>query len=92
MFTRRLLVSCISAAVLTSASVQAVDTKAAAKATAQLSQKQGQQQRQQESQIERLSQAQLDQMLAPIALYPDTVLTHVLIASTYPLELVKAAR
>jgi len=38
------------------------------------------------------SQAELDQMLAPIALYPDTVLSHVLIASTYPLEVVQAAR
>jgi len=38
------------------------------------------------------SQAQLDAMLAPIALYPDTVLSHVLIASTYPLEIVEADR
>lgn len=38
------------------------------------------------------SQAELDQMLAPIALYPDTVLSHVLIAATYPLEVVQAAR
>jgi hypothetical protein len=38
------------------------------------------------------SQAELDQMLAPVALYPDTVLTHVLIAATYPLEIVKATR
>jgi hypothetical protein len=38
------------------------------------------------------TQAQLDQMLAPIALYPDTVLSHVLIAATYPLEIVKATR
>ncbi|NRQ41260.1 DUF3300 domain-containing protein [Rheinheimera sp. YQF-2] len=38
------------------------------------------------------SEAELDQMLAPIALYPDTVLTHVLIAATYPLEVVQAAR
>ncbi len=38
------------------------------------------------------SQAELDQMLAPIALYPDTVLSHVLIAATYPLEIVKATR
>lgn len=37
-------------------------------------------------------QAELDQMLAPVALYPDTVLTHVLIAATYPLEVVQAAR
>lgn len=38
------------------------------------------------------SRAELDQMLAPIALYPDTVLSHVLIASTYPLEVVQADR
>lgn len=37
-------------------------------------------------------QAYLDQVLAPIALYPDTVLSHVLIASTYPLEVVQADR
>lgn len=36
--------------------------------------------------------AELDQMLAPIALYPDTVLSHILIASTYPLEVVQADR
>lgn len=38
------------------------------------------------------SSAQLDSLLAPIALYPDTVLSHVLIASTYPLEVVEADR
>lgn len=38
------------------------------------------------------TQAELDQMLAPIALYPDTLLSQVLIASTYPLEVVEAAR
>ncbi|NDY96845.1 DUF3300 domain-containing protein [Wenzhouxiangella limi] len=37
-------------------------------------------------------QGELDQMLAPVALYPDTVLSHVLIAATYPLEVVQAAR
>src|SRR5690606_35778788 len=37
------------------------------------------------------SRAELDQMLAPVALYPDTVLSHVLIAATYPLEVVQAA-
>lgn len=35
---------------------------------------------------------QLDQMLAPIALYPDELLTTVLMASTYPLEVVQASR
>ena len=38
------------------------------------------------------SQAELDQMLAPIALYPDALLSQVLIASTYPLEVVQADR
>jgi hypothetical protein len=38
------------------------------------------------------SEQELDQMLAPIALYPDTVLAHILIAATYPLEVVQAAR
>ena len=36
--------------------------------------------------------AQHDQLLAPIALYPDPLLGQVLMASTYPLEVVEAAR
>jgi hypothetical protein len=35
---------------------------------------------------------ELDQMLAPIALYPDSLLGQVLMASTYPLEIVQADR
>jgi hypothetical protein len=35
---------------------------------------------------------QLDQMLAPIALYPDPLLAQLLMASTYPLEIVQADR
>lgn len=38
------------------------------------------------------SQQELDQMLAPIALYPDALLSQILMASTYPLEIVEAAR
>jgi Protein of unknown function (DUF3300) len=38
------------------------------------------------------SEAQIQQMVAPIALYPDPLLTQVLMASTYPLEVVEAAR
>jgi hypothetical protein len=38
------------------------------------------------------TQQELDQMLAPIALYPDALLTQILMASTYPLEVVEAAR
>ena len=37
-------------------------------------------------------QEELDQMLAPIALYPDSLLSQILMASTYPLEVVQAAR
>jgi hypothetical protein len=36
--------------------------------------------------------AQLDQMLAPVALYPDALLAQVLMAATYPLEVVEAKR
>jgi hypothetical protein len=38
------------------------------------------------------TQAQLEQMLAPIALYPDALLAQVLPAAAYPLEIVEAAR
>ena len=38
------------------------------------------------------SQQELEQMLAPIALYPDALLSQILMASTYPLEVVEAAR
>ena len=37
-------------------------------------------------------QEELDQLLAPIALYPDALLAQVLMASTYPLEVVEAER
>ncbi|MEN6622478.1 MAG: DUF3300 domain-containing protein, partial [Smithella sp.] len=37
------------------------------------------------------SQEQLDQLIAPVALYPDSLLTQILMASTYPLEVVKAS-
>ena len=38
------------------------------------------------------AQEQLDQMLAPIALYPDALLAQVLMAATYPTEVVAADR
>lgn len=41
---------------------------------------------------QRFSQQVLDQLLAPIALYPDSLLAQILMASTYPLEVVQAAR
>ena len=39
-----------------------------------------------------LSQGELDALVAPIALYPDALLAQVLMASTYPLEVVQADR
>ena len=45
-----------------------------------------------QAQDAKFSKQQLDQMLAPIALYPDDLLTNVLMASTYPLDVVQAAR
>ena len=38
------------------------------------------------------TKAELEQMLAPIALYPDSLLSHILIAATYPIEVVDAER
>jgi hypothetical protein len=40
----------------------------------------------------KFSREQLDQMMAPIALYPDSLLGQILMASTYPLEVVMADR
>jgi hypothetical protein len=37
-------------------------------------------------------QQELDQLVAPIALYPDALIAQILMASTYPLEVVEAAR
>ena len=39
---------------------------------------------------ETLSAQQLESMVAPIALYPDSLLSQVLVATTYPLEIVEA--
>jgi hypothetical protein len=41
---------------------------------------------------ERYEQPELDQMLAPVALYPDSLLSQILMAATYPFEVVQAAR
>ncbi len=41
---------------------------------------------------ETFTQQELDRMLAPIALYPDSLLAQILMASTYPLEVVMADR
>jgi Protein of unknown function (DUF3300) len=40
----------------------------------------------------RLGQAELEKLLAPIALYPDDLVAQILTASTYPIEVVQAER
>ncbi|MGC1233796.1 MAG: DUF3300 domain-containing protein, partial [Xanthobacteraceae bacterium] len=44
------------------------------------------------AQSQLLKPEELDQLVAPIALYPDTLLAEVLMASAYPLDLVQAER
>ncbi|MDX2495671.1 MAG: DUF3300 domain-containing protein [Desulfuromusa sp.] len=41
---------------------------------------------------ERYNEEELAQMLAPIALYPDALLSQILMASTYPIEVIEADR
>ena len=45
-----------------------------------------------EPQAQAFKPEELEQILAPIALYPDSLLAQILMASTYPLEVVQAAR
>jgi hypothetical protein len=66
---------------LAAAPARAQDPTAAVPATAQKTQTEAQ-----------LPEGQIEQLVAPIALYPDPLLTQVLMASTYPLEVVEAAR
>ncbi|MCL2310302.1 MAG: DUF3300 domain-containing protein [Proteobacteria bacterium] len=44
------------------------------------------------SQTQEISQEVLDGLLAPIALYPDVLLAQVLMAATYPMDVIEAAR
>ncbi|HJV35889.1 DUF3300 domain-containing protein [Geomonas sp.] len=46
----------------------------------------------QEGGAQKLSKGELAQLLAPIALYPDELVSQILMASTYPLEVVQADR
>ena len=47
---------------------------------------------QSESKEKPFKQEELEQLLAPIALYPDSLVAQILMASTYPLEVVQAER
>jgi hypothetical protein len=71
----------------TASPVSALDQQQQAQEQPQQQPEQHQRQQQQ-----RLSDEQLQQLVAPIALYPDPLLAQILTASTYPLEVVMAAR
>jgi len=47
---------------------------------------------QSESKEKPFKQEELDQLLAPIALYPDSLLAQIFMAATYPLEVVQAGK
>jgi hypothetical protein len=64
----------------------------AAPSAAQPKAQQGAQPESQQAEKPPLRPEELDQLLAPIALYPDDLLAQVLSASTYPVEVVQAAR
>lgn len=44
------------------------------------------------AEVRKFSREEMDQILAPIALYPDSLLAQIFIAATYPLEVVMADR
>jgi len=92
MSCRVLFFSAMTVALIAQFPALAADKQSAAKATQQLSQPAAKSAAQPAPAKKQFSQAELDQMLAPVALYPDTVLSHVLIAATYPLEIIKATR
>jgi hypothetical protein len=82
------LVSVLSAALLLAAAASAQQTATTAPASASSQPASGQA----PAAAKTFSQQDLDQLLAPIALYPDNLLAQVLMAATYPLEVVQAAR
>jgi hypothetical protein len=45
-----------------------------------------------QTRVATFSRAEIDQMLAPVALYPDPLLSQLLMAATFPMEVVEAAR
>lgn len=74
--------SCVIAALLGTTALQASAEQAAVAASAET----------QTAQAAVLTSAELQQLVGPVALYPDTVLIQILIAATAPLDVVKADR
>jgi hypothetical protein len=77
---------------LPDARVQAQEQQQSPQPVQPQSPQQEQQRSQQQDQQQLLSQKEIQQLVAPIALYSDALLAQVLTASTYPLEVAMAAR
>ena len=84
LLTTTLLVSAISTYPLAPLMAQ---TTAASGEAAATSETQGE-----EAEFVGLSEEELDELVAPVALYPDTLLIQILVAATYPLDIIKAQR
>ena len=84
------LTSCTSRLYVIAALVALVSLPGARVRAQDRPQQEQQSQRQDQQQLS--SQKEIQQLVAPIALYPDALLAQVLTASTYPLEVTMAAR
>lgn len=84
LLTTTLLVSAISTYPLAPSLAQ---TTAASGEAATTSETQGE-----EAEFVGLTEEELDELVAPVALYPDTLLIQILVAATYPLDIIKAQR
>ena len=84
LLTTTLLVSAISTYPLAPLMAQTTATSGEAATT---SETQGE-----EAEFVGLSEEELDELVAPVALYPDTLLIQILVAATYPLDIIKAQR
>src|SRR5215212_608411 len=87
------MATCVALAGLVAAPVQVfAQDQSSQPAVPQSAQSQEPQSNMPDAQQALLSQAQIEQLVAPVALYPDNLLGQILAASTYPLEGVKADR
>jgi len=84
--SRRFALTCIAAA------LAAVQVELAAQTAEPLASPESAMAASDEAAQPAFSQEQIEQMVAPIALYPDALLVQVLMSSTYPLEVVQASR
>jgi hypothetical protein len=91
LLTTTLLVSAISIYPQTPSLAQTTATSVETTATSVETAATGEAQSE-EAEFVGLTEEELDELVAPVALYPDTLLIQVLVATTYPLDVIKAQR